>query len=80
MRKLKYLITYDSFIKVLEQFPDVLGDHKDTLEDMKDIVSKGIEKTASDGTEKNGGLYTAISGRESKSYFPSFCSALALMR
>jgi ATP-dependent helicase/DNAse subunit B len=48
MRKLKYLITYDSFIKVLEQFPDVLGDHKKTLEDVKDIATKGFEKTASD--------------------------------
>ncbi|KAJ3128125.1 hypothetical protein HK100_009360 [Physocladia obscura] len=48
MRKLKYLITYDSFIKVLEQFPDILGNHRKTLEDVKDCATKEFKIPASE--------------------------------
>ncbi|KAI1777164.1 hypothetical protein F4818DRAFT_439525 [Hypoxylon cercidicola] len=33
MRKLKYLITYDAFIKNLEQFPNIIGDNKEAMND-----------------------------------------------
>jgi hypothetical protein len=47
MRKLKYLISYDSFILVLEQFPEVLEDYKKTLDDVKDMATKEFQKTES---------------------------------
>ncbi|KAH9993652.1 kinase-like domain-containing protein [Xylariaceae sp. FL0662B] len=48
MRELKYRITYGSFINVLEEFPDVLDDHKKTLEEVKTSVTNDFKKTASD--------------------------------
>ncbi|KAI0123196.1 kinase-like domain-containing protein [Xylariales sp. AK1849] len=56
MRELKFLITYGGFITVLEQFPDVLGDHKKTLEDVRELATKGLERTASDGQEGEWGI------------------------
>jgi hypothetical protein len=47
MRLLKYHISYATFIKVLEQFPDVLKDHKKTLEDVKAMARKEFEKAPS---------------------------------
>lgn len=47
MRKLKYLITYDSFTGVLEQFPEVLEDYKKSLEDVKDLATVEFQKTGS---------------------------------
>lgn len=48
MRQLKYLISYDTFIKVLEQFPDVLEGHQKILEDVKAMATEEFEKTHSD--------------------------------
>jgi hypothetical protein len=56
MRKLKYLITYDSFIKVLDQFPEIVGVHIKTLEEVKDIAAKEFEKTASDEQGEEWGI------------------------
>ncbi|KAH6681391.1 kinase-like domain-containing protein [Halenospora varia] len=56
MRKLKYHISYDTFINVLEQFPDVLGDYKKTLEDVKGIATKEFEKTPSDEEGEEWGI------------------------
>lgn len=53
MRKLKYQITYDSFIGVLEQFPDVLGGHGKSLQQVKDIAIREFEKTASDDGDES---------------------------
>lgn len=50
MRKLKYAITYDSFLKVLENsFPDLLEGHKPTLEQVKEVATKEFEKTSANG-------------------------------
>jgi hypothetical protein len=57
MRQLKYLITYGSFIKVLEQFPDVLRDYKKILEDIKDSATKDFERTANDDREEWGVIH-----------------------
>lgn len=56
MRKLKYLITYDAFIGNLEQFPDVLQDYKQVLNDLKLMASKEFEKTAGDGEGEEWGI------------------------
>lgn len=52
MRELKYRITYDSFIGVLEQFPDVLrvDHHREALllQEVKNMALKEFEKTESD--------------------------------
>lgn len=56
MRKLKYHISYDTFINVLEQFPDELGDYKKTLEDVKGIATKEFEKTPSDEEGEEWGI------------------------
>jgi hypothetical protein len=39
MRQLKHRITYGSFIPVLERFPEILGSHRKTLEDVKAWVA-----------------------------------------
>jgi hypothetical protein len=56
MRKLKYIITYDSFIKVLEQFPGVLGEYKKTLEEAKDMATAEFKKTGSEEKGEEWGL------------------------
>jgi hypothetical protein len=56
MRKLKYQISYHSFIEVLERFPEVLGGYKKTLEEVREMASTEFERTASDGNEKEWGL------------------------
>jgi hypothetical protein len=48
MRKLKSKITYDSFIQVLENFPDILEDRRNTLQDVKDLAAKEFEKNMGD--------------------------------
>ncbi|KAI1768626.1 kinase-like domain-containing protein [Hypoxylon sp. FL1150] len=56
MRKLKYLLTYDAFIGNLEQFPDVLENYKDVLNEVKLMASKDFERTASDGQGEEWGI------------------------
>lgn len=47
MRKLKYAITYDSFLKVLgNSFPELLEGHRETLEQVKAAATKEFEKTS----------------------------------
>lgn len=49
MRKLKFAITYDSFLKVLENnFPDLLEGHRPTLEQVKDAATKEFERISGD--------------------------------
>lgn len=45
MRKLKYRITYDSFITVLEQFPEVLGDNREKLTEIKENITRDFNRT-----------------------------------
>ncbi|KAI0853629.1 kinase-like domain-containing protein [Daldinia vernicosa] len=50
MRKLKYAITYDSFLNVLENnFPGLLEGHRSTLEQVKDSATNEFQKTSGDG-------------------------------
>jgi hypothetical protein len=56
MRRLKYLISYDSFINVLELFPDVLGDHKKSLQNVVTIAAKEFQRTESDTDNDEWGL------------------------
>jgi len=56
MRKLKYQIFYDTFTNVLEQFPDILGDYKKTLENVKNIATKEFEKTPNDEQREKWGI------------------------
>lgn len=44
MRRLKRLITYESFIAVVEKFPELLEGHKEVLEDVKAIGMQDFEK------------------------------------
>lgn len=54
MRRLKYLITYDSFIEVLENFPEVLERCRTTLEDVKDMATREFEKRVTEPDEGRG--------------------------
>lgn len=51
MRKLKYLVTYDSFIQVVEKFPEILEGSRKTLEDVKDMATKEFERTVGEAGE-----------------------------
>ncbi|KUJ07914.1 kinase-like protein [Mollisia scopiformis] len=57
MRKLKYLITYGSFIEVLERFPEVLGTHKATLEEIEARSTKELQTLADDGLQDWGVIH-----------------------
>lgn len=56
MRELKYKITYDSFIRVLQKFPDVLGDDGMLLEEVKIMAAKEFETTTKDKIREGWGL------------------------
>ncbi|KAI1423425.1 kinase-like domain-containing protein [Xylaria sp. FL1777] len=58
MRKLKYAITYDAHLRVLEtNFPDLLDGHQLALQQVKEAAAKEFEKTSKDGyVDKNWGL------------------------
>ncbi|KAI1644676.1 kinase-like domain-containing protein [Daldinia loculata] len=63
MRKLKYAITYDSFLKVLENnFPDLLEGHRSTLEQVKDTATNEFQKTSRDGDGGEGEHWGLIHG------------------
>jgi len=44
MRELKRMVTYGSFLTVLENFPELLVGCKETLEIVRDVMSKEFEK------------------------------------
>lgn len=56
MRQLKYRITYDSFISNLEQFPDVLGGHREALEVVKHMATEEFTRTSGDGQGEEWGI------------------------
>jgi len=56
MRKLKYLISYETFIKMLEQFPEILAGSRKILEKVKDMAEKEFQKTAEDVTGEEWGV------------------------
>ncbi|KAI9735703.1 MAG: hypothetical protein M1818_006311 [Claussenomyces sp. TS43310] len=54
MRQLKCLITYDSFIEILERHPQVIEGHKDTLEHVKAAMKYEFERPVTEGDEPRG--------------------------
>jgi hypothetical protein len=44
IRKLKYLVTYGSFMEVLEDFPDAMGGDEAVLEDVRTMAAKEFEE------------------------------------
>ncbi|KAI1307514.1 kinase-like domain-containing protein [Xylaria venustula] len=58
MRKLKYTITYDSYLRVLENhFPDLLEGHQSILQEVKETATKEFEKISTgENGDKNWGL------------------------
>ncbi|PMD41903.1 hypothetical protein L207DRAFT_511661 [Hyaloscypha variabilis F] len=54
MRKLKRLLTYDGFLRALENYPELLEGHKETLETIRDVMIKEFEKLPTEGDENLG--------------------------
>lgn len=59
MRRLKLRITYDVFIKVVENFPDILQAHQKTLEEVKEM---GVKEFAREPSEDEGNDWGIIHG------------------
>ncbi|RYC61629.1 peptidase [Xylaria longipes] len=56
MRKLKYAITYDAYLKVLDDhFPDLLEDYRPLLEQVQNVASNEFEKASEDRHGDNWG-------------------------
>ncbi|ORY61717.1 kinase-like domain-containing protein [Pseudomassariella vexata] len=51
MRKHKFLITYGSFLEILELYPELVEDHRKTLEDVEDAMKKEFDKPPIDGDD-----------------------------
>jgi len=56
MRQLKYNTTYNNFIEVLGNFPELLEGCKQTLEDVKDMAAVEYHKPATDENSKSWGI------------------------
>lgn len=54
MRELKCLVTYDSFIEILERHPEVIEGHKDTLEHVKATMKYEFKRPVPEGDETRG--------------------------
>lgn len=44
MRKIKYLFTYDTVLKVLGNYPELLEGHEKTLSTIRDVIEKEFER------------------------------------
>jgi fructosamine-3-kinase len=56
MRKLRYSATYESFIDVLEKFPDALDGCRKTLEDIRDMAMRELNQGVLDEASPDWGL------------------------
>lgn len=54
MRRLKCLITYGSFIEILERYPEIIEGHRGTLEDVKAAMQYEFERPVTDADESRG--------------------------
>lgn len=54
MRQLKCLITYDSFIEILERHPETIKGHKETLEVVRSTMKYEFERLPTKGDEVRG--------------------------
>ncbi|KAK6088528.1 hypothetical protein SCUP234_00408 [Seiridium cupressi] len=52
--KVKYLLTYDNFFKVLENYPELLEAHQEKLETIRDVLGKEFEKSPKEDNENWG--------------------------
>ncbi len=51
MRKLKYRITYDAFVKVVESFLDIPEGYQETLASVKEMATQEFDRAANDKEE-----------------------------
>ncbi|KAH8891695.1 hypothetical protein GQ53DRAFT_150222 [Thozetella sp. PMI_491] len=56
MRKMKYEVTYGSFIKILEDFPDLLEGHREALDAVVASTKKDFERPITDSDGQHWGL------------------------
>lgn len=56
MRCLKYDTSYDTFIKVLENFPDILEGHQETLAAVKIMAAKEFSRLAAPDADEYWGI------------------------
>jgi hypothetical protein len=56
MRKLRYAISYGSFLDVVKKFPKIWEAKKKTLEKVRDMATAEYAKTPQDNAEKNWGV------------------------
>lgn len=56
MRDLKYKITYGTFIEVLQEFPDILGDDAMQLQALREWAAREFEKNPADKDQQGWGL------------------------
>ncbi|KAI1133268.1 kinase-like domain-containing protein [Nemania abortiva] len=57
MRQLKCLVTYDSFIEILERHPETIEGYKDTLEDVRAAMKQEFERPIFEGDEARGFIH-----------------------
>ncbi|KAI0163698.1 kinase-like domain-containing protein [Pestalotiopsis sp. NC0098] len=51
VRKLKYLVTFDVFIRVLENFPELLDGHQQTLKEVQEAMAADFQKPSNEADE-----------------------------
>jgi len=56
MRKLKSQITYECFIEILENFPDLLEGHRNSLEGVRIMAAEEFANTAQEGEGEDWGI------------------------
>jgi hypothetical protein len=73
MRKLKRSYTYDCFLEILKNFPEILDGHQKTLENIREVMVKEFEKPPTE-EEPNWGIIHGDfwSGKYVSSYFSIF--------
>ncbi|KAH8757152.1 kinase-like domain-containing protein [Hyaloscypha sp. PMI_1271] len=57
MRKTKYLFTYDSVLKVLENYPELMDGHEKTLDTIRDVIAKEFERPSTEDGDGYGLLH-----------------------
>ncbi|KAE9371768.1 hypothetical protein N431DRAFT_410770 [Stipitochalara longipes BDJ] len=57
MRKTKYIFTYDSVLKILQNYPELLEGHEETLTAIQDVITKEFERPSTEEGDGYGLLY-----------------------
>ena len=75
MRKTKFLFTYDSVLKVLENYPELLESCKKTLDTIRDVIAKEFERPSTEEGDGYGLLHGDFwSGKYVITLIPLFAS------